>query len=55
MNSLKLSERILDCLECNNDRKKQETIIYNELSQINNHVIRTVIVNLCEKIEELKK
>lgn len=55
MNSAKLSERILDCLDCNVEREKQEIILYNEISQIDSHIIRAVIVNLCEKIEELKK
>lgn len=52
MNSSELSGRILDCLECNDNRKKQETAIYNELSQIDSHVIRAVIGNLCEKLKK---
>lgn len=55
MNSLKLSGRILDCLECNSNRQEQDTTIYNEMSQIDSHIIRAVIVSLCEKIEELRK
>lgn len=55
MNSAKLSERILDCLECNSGKEEQETTLYNEISQIDSHIIRAIIVNLCEKIEEMKK
>lgn len=54
MNSTKLSDRILDCLECNEDREEQEATLYNEISQIDSNIIRAVIVNLCEKIETLK-
>lgn len=55
MNSAKLSQRILDCLERNSDREEQEATLYNEISQIDSHIIRAIIVNLCEEIEELKK
>lgn len=55
MNSAKLSERILDCLECNKDKEEQEVTLYNEISQIDSHIIRGVIVNLCERIEALKR
>lgn len=55
MNSVKLSERILDCLECNKDREEQGATLYNEISKIDSHIIRAVIVNLCERIEALKR
>lgn len=55
MNSAKLSKRILDCLEYNKDREEQEAILYNEISQVDSHIIRGIIVNLYEKIEVLKK
>lgn len=55
MNSVKLSKRILDCLNCDDKREECEIAIYNELSQIDSPVIRGVIVNLCERIEELRK
>lgn len=59
MNSLKLAERIFDCLSDGYDdeeyREEATTALYNELSQINNTSnIKAAFVMLCERIEELE-
>lgn len=57
INSAELAKRIYNCLSDNyNDercRDKDETELYNELSQINNgNPIKVAFIKLCEKIEE---
>lgn len=59
MNSLKLAERIIDCISDGYDdeeyREEATTALYNELSQINNTSnIKAAFVMLCERIEELE-
>ena len=59
MNSLKLAERIIDCVSDGYDdeeyREEATTALYNELSQINNTSnIKAAFVRLCERIEELE-
>lgn len=59
MNSLKLAERIIDCVSDGYDdeeyREEATTALYNELSQINNTSnIKAAFVMLCERIEELE-
>lgn len=59
MNSLKLAERICDCISDGYDdeeyREEAITALYNELSQINNNSnIKAAFVMLCERIEELE-
>ena len=57
MNSLKLAERIIDCISDGYDdeeyREEATTALYNELSQINN-TIKAAFVMLCKRIEELE-
>lgn len=59
MNSYELSKRIVDCLsdeyDGKNDREETENALYNELSQISNDsFIKTALLRLCEKVEELE-
>ena len=59
MNSLKLAERIIDCISDGYDeeeyREEATTALYNELSQINNTSnIKAAFVMLCKRIEELE-
>lgn len=59
MNSLKLAERIIDCISDGYDdeenREEVEVKLYNELSQIdNNSIIKNAFVTLCERIEDLE-
>ena len=59
MNSLKLAERIFDCISDGYDdeeyREEEITALYNELSQIDgNSYIKAAFVKLCETIEELE-
>ena len=59
MNSYELARKIFDCLQDGyNDeefRKETETALYNELSQISNDsFIKTALLRLCERVEELE-
>ena len=59
MNSLKLAERICDCISDGYDdeeyRDETITALYNELSQIDgSSYIKAAFVKLCEQIEELE-
>lgn len=59
MNSSELVKRIFDCISDGYDdeehREETETILYNELSQIdNNSIIKNAFVALCERIEDLE-
>lgn len=58
LNSNDLSVKIIDCLSDGYDdeenREEEETILYNELSQISgDSIIRVVLQRLCERIEDL--
>ena len=59
MNSLKLAERICNCISDGYDdeeyREETITALYNELSQIDgSSYIKAAFVKLCERIEELE-
>ena len=58
-NTSKLSQKIFDALSDGYDdeegRERAETVLYNELSQIEgNSIIRTELYKLCERVEELE-
>ena len=60
INSSELSRMILDALSDGYDdeenREDAETALYNELSQLpGNSVIRTVLQQLCERVDELEE
>ena len=59
MNSAELAKRIFDCLSDGYDdeeyREKAELELYNELSQVGNgNSVKTALLRLCERIEELE-
>lgn len=59
MNSAELAKRIVDCISDGYDdeeyREETETELYNELSQIDsNSYIKSVLLKLCKRIEELE-
>lgn len=58
-NSSELAKRIIDCLSDGYDdeefRSETEIELYNELSQISNEsCIKTALLRLCERVEELE-
>lgn len=60
VSSSELSRMILDALSDGYDdeenREDAETALYNELSQLpGNSVIRTVLQQLCERVDELEE
>lgn len=56
MNSAELAKRIFDCLSDGYDDEeyREQTELYNELSQIGDGSIKVAFVRLCERIEELE-
>lgn len=58
INSAELAKRIVDCISDGYDdeenREEAEMKLYNELSQIDNSIIKNAFVSLCERIEDLE-
>lgn len=59
ISSSNLSTNIIDCLSDGYDdeenREEEETMIFNEVSQLSgDSIIRVVLQRLCERIEELE-
>lgn len=59
LNSAELATKIVDCISDGYDdeehREKEESELYNELSQLDNsNIIKIALLRLCERIEELE-